>query len=56
MNKVDCRGYETKDKPSVGANLLEVNRQAAAEAIPEEADDGDYSPSNESKSSGNHSL
>ena len=38
--------YETKDKPSVGAHLRDVNRQAAASARPAESDDGDYSPAN----------
>ena len=56
MNKVDWRGYETKYKPSVGAHTREVNRQAAVAARPEESDDGDYSPANESKSAHNISL
>ena len=42
MNNVDCRIYESKDKPYVGANLREVNRMATVAARPEEADDGDY--------------
>ena len=56
MNNVDWRGYETKDKPAVGAHLREVNFQVIAAARPAEVGDGDYSPANESKSTRNLSL
>ena len=56
MNRVDWRGYDTKDKPYGGARLQEVNRQSTTAAIPLEADDGDYLPANESKSTHNISL
>ena len=37
MNKLNCRGYETKYKPSAGAHIREVNRQATAASITAEA-------------------
>ena len=56
MNKVNWRVYETKDNPYVGAHLREVNRKSVAADRPEEVDDGDYSPANESKSAHNIPL
>ena len=56
MNKVDWRGCKTKDKPSIGTHLREVNRQVTVSARPGEAYDGDYSPANESKSAHNIPL
>ena len=56
LKEVDWCFYVTKEKPSVGAHLREVNRQAAASFRPAEADDGYYSPTNESKSARNLTL
>ena len=52
LNEVDWRGYERKEGPSVASHLQEVERQARA-ARPAEADDGDYTPSTETKSARN---
>jgi hypothetical protein len=56
MSEVQWRGYESKDKPSVGANLQALNRQAASAARAPDADNNDYSPTSESKSARNLSL
>ena len=56
MNKVDWRGYGTKYKPSIGAHIRLVNRQAAAASRPTETDDGDYLPGNEKNSTCKFSL
>ena len=53
LKQVEWRSYVTKETPSVAAHLQEVNRQAAASARPAEADDGDYTPTNENKSARN---
>jgi hypothetical protein len=55
-DEVQWRGYESKDKPSVGAYLQELNRQAATAARAPDADGNNYSPASKSKSARNLSL
>ena len=55
LDDIYWRAYEYKEGPSMARHAKEVARQAAAErAI--DADDGDYSPGNESKSARNLCL
>jgi len=54
LDKVDWRSYVYKEKPTVQAHLKEVARQAAIQKPPDaDADDGDYTPLTENKTSRN---